>query len=235
MLMADADAECLKGGMGAEGTVRRLVNAMQKARVELACNIDGDVLAGTNENRVLCVAYSLGRALDALPPKEVVEAVLRRIRSVKHAPRTNAAACAALATTIRDAATGFAAQGTASAAKMSVNLPDFPIIDDGTHAQRTAQYVEWTAAPAAGRADVWSGVPRDSYAWRTAPPLQKWPKWLDRPTIVGGIELTTIKSWDVLAKKLVHAEKSCAKKRKREQEGCDSEEEEEESGEEESG
>ena len=216
MLMADADAECLKGGMGAEGTVRRLVNAMQKARVELACNIDGDVLAGTNENRVLCVAYSLGRALDALPPKEVVEAVLRRIRSVKHAPRTNAAACAALATTIRDAATGFAAQGTASAAKMSVNLPDFPIIDDGTHAQRTAQYGEWTAAPAADQAAIWSGVPFDSYAFgTTAPPPKKWPKWRGRPTIVAdpvteieGVELATTKSMGVLAKKLVHGEKS---------------------------
>jgi len=189
---------------------------MQKARVELACNIDGDVLAGTNENRVLCVAYSLGRALDALPPKEVVEAVLRRIRSVKHAPRTNAAACAALATTIRDAATGFAAQGTASAAKMSVNLPDFPIIDDGTHAQRTAQYGEWTAAPAADQAAIWSGVPFDSYAFgTTAPPPKKWPKWRGRPTIVAdpvteieGVELATTKSMGVLAKKLVHGEKS---------------------------
>ena len=42
--------------------------------------------------------------------------------------------------------------------------------------------------------------------------------------------MTTIKPWGVLAKTLVHAEKICAKKGKREQEGGDSEEEEEESG-----
>ena len=137
-----------------------------------------------------------------------------------------------------------AARDAASAAKVTIKLGHFPIIDEATHALRTARNVEWTAAPPAGRAAVWSGVWLDSYALgTTAPPPKKWPKWRGRPTIVAhpltdmdGVQLATTKPWEVLAKKLVHGEKLYAKKRKREQEGCDSEEEEEEeSREEESG
>jgi hypothetical protein len=233
LLRAELMAKASSGCVSFRGDLTPFVDAVNSAGVEVMRSTEE--IRNTTEGLLLRVISSLEAKIAELPPDKVAQAVIDRLKLLKHAPRTNGAACAALATTIRDAATGFAARGPKSAAKMSVALPGFPIIDDETHAQRTAQYVEWTAAPAAGRADVWSGVPRDSYALRTAPPLQKWPKWLDRPTIVGGIELTTIKSWDVLAKKLVHAEKSCAKKRKREQEGCDSEEEEEESGEEESG
>ena len=216
--MADADPECLMGGP--EGNVGRLRKALRESGLELLSKMDGEVLEGTKENYVLRVACTLERALNALPPPEVAQAVIDRLKSLKHAPRTNNAACVALTTTLIGAARSFAAQDDASAEKTTVNLGGFPIIDDETLALRTAQNLEWTAAPAAGRAAVWSGVPFDSYALRTAAPLQEWPEWRGRPTIVAdpvteidGEELGKIKEMGVLAKKLVKGEESNAKKR----------------------
>ena len=63
------------------------------------------------------------------------------------------------------------------------------------------------------------GIPYDSHALGTTAPLQQWPEWGGRPTIVAhplfeldGVALTTTMPWDALAKKLVHAEK-CEKGR----------------------
>ena len=210
--------------------------------MEFPCKINGEVLEGTKENKVLCVIHSLERALNARPPQEVARAVVDRFKLLKHAPRVNEAGCAALGADLKSRALSFAAGGPESAAKVTAVLPPFPKRDASTLEEREAENRAWSAALPATRANVRLRLPFDSYALGTAAPLQWWPKLRGQPTLVAhpltkieGVELTTIKPMDVLAKKLVHAEKSCAKKRKREQEGCDSEEEEEESGEEESG
>ena len=155
MLMADATEDCLTTSLHQDsGNVDQLVIAMRKAKVELVSKIDGVVLENTIKNNVLRVAYSVERALNARPPQEVIDAVLGRIRSLKHAPRTNKTACAALATTLIDNARSFAAQDAASAGKVTIKLGDFPIIDDATLEQREHEYNKWTAATPAGRADV---------------------------------------------------------------------------------
>ena len=117
--MAEARSETLTVSRDGSGNVNRLIRAAQSAEVEVVGSIDGEFLARTKENLVSGVAYSLQRALNARPPQEVVEAVLGRIRLLKYAPRVDEMACAELATTIRDAATGFAAQGAESAAKVT--------------------------------------------------------------------------------------------------------------------
>ena len=238
-LMDDASPHCLTVSKDREsGNVDRIVNALRdSSRLELVGNIDGEVLENTAKNRVLRVIRTVDDALDALSPKEVIDAVLERIRLEKHAPRANKTACAALATAVRSRAISFAALGPASAAKVRPKLGDFPIINDEAHALRTVQYVEWTAAQPAARADVWSGVALDSYALRSAAPLQEWPDWRGRPTIVAaplteieGVELGKIKEMDVLAKMLRDGEKKVeGKKRKRRGDAA------EEPGEEESG
>ena len=217
-LLENASSGCLTVcGDGESGTVDRLVVATRKAGVEVVGWVDGVALENTNKNNVLRVAYSLERALNALPPQEVVKAVIDRLKLLKYAPRVDKAGCAELATTIRDAATGFAARGPKSAAKVTVDLPSFPTRDPATLTRRREEYEKWTGAPAAQQAAVWSGVSLDSYALGTAAPLQKWPKYGGRPTIVGGVELATIKPMDVLAKKLAHGEK-CEKGRAGEEE-----------------
>ena len=197
--------------------------------------MDGDDLLGTKENTVLRVAYALERALNARPPQEVVEAVLGRIRSSKHAPRTDDAASAALEADMISRASSFAAQGAESAAKVTAALPPFPKRDAATLEVRKAEERAWSAAPAAARASVHFGVQYDSYALGTKAPLQRWPEWRGRPTIVAhpqseldGVALTTTKPWDALAKSLVIGERN---------RGAAAAEEsgEEESGEEESG
>ncbi|CAH0379808.1 unnamed protein product [Pelagomonas calceolata] len=209
LLMAGASSDCLKKGKDQiSGNVNHLVIALREAGVELANG-------GTNEATVLRAVSSLEAKIAELPPEIVASAVVERTRLAKHAARTNGAACAALATTIRDAATGFAAQGAASAAKMSVTLPDFPIIDDATLERRTAQNVKWSNAPPADLANVRLGTRYDSHVLGATAPPKDWPKWRGRPTIVAdpltkieGVELTTIKPMGALAKKLLHGEKS---------------------------
>ena len=110
--------------------------------------MDGDDLLGTKENTVLRVAYALERALNARPPQEVVEAVLGRIRSSKHAPRTDDAASAALEADMISRASSFAAQGAESAAKVTAALPPFPKRDAATLEVRKAEERAWSAAPA---------------------------------------------------------------------------------------
>ncbi len=65
----------------------------------------------------------------------------------------------------------------------------------------------WSAAPPAKLVNVHLGMQYDSYVLGTTAPPQKLPKLRGRPTIVGGVELATIKPMDVLAKKLAHGEK----------------------------
>jgi len=206
--MAEARSETLTVSRDGSGNVNRLIRAAQSAEVEVVGSIDGEFLARTKENLVSGVAYSLQRALNARPPQEVVEAVLGRIRLLKYAPRVDEMACAELATTIRDAATGFAARGPKSAAKVTVDLPPFPTRDPATLALRQAENSAWSAAPPAKQANVYLRLPYDSYVFGTTAPPQQWPEWQGRPTIVGGVELATIKPMDVLAKKLAHGEKS---------------------------
>lgn len=170
--------------------------------------MDGDDLLGTKENTVLRVAYALERALNARPPQEVVEAVLGRIRSSKHAPRTDDAACAALEADLRSRTSSFVARGAAFAAKVTPDLPPFPTRDARTLELLQAENRAWSAAPPAKQAAVWSGLAFDSHVLGTSAPLQKWPKLRGRPTIVGGVELGTIKEMGALAKMLVHGEKS---------------------------
>ena len=195
------------------GNVDLLANAMGAAGVTLWYGVD--VRDQSLKGLVAAAVDSLDAAIAALPPKEVAEAVLERTKLVKLAPRTNDAACAALITTLKDAARSFAAQDAASAEKTTVNLEDFPIIDDETLERRTAQNVAWSNAPPAQQANVHFGIPYDSHALGTTAPLQQWPEWRGRPTIVAhpqseldGVALTTPEPWNVLAKKLVHGEKS---------------------------
>ena len=211
LLMDDASSDCLKK----TGNVDSLVFALREAGLELVGRLDGEVLAGTLENMVLCVAYSLERALNALPPKEVAEGVLEQISSMKHAPRVDKAGCAALDASLRREARSFAAQDAASAAKVTPDLPPFPTRDARTLKLRQDENRAWSAAPPAARANVHLRMQYDSYALGTAAPLQKWPKWLGRPTIVAdpltdmdGVALAETKPIGVLAKKLVHGEKS---------------------------
>ena len=194
--------------------------------MELVTEIDGDALENTKDNRVLRVISTLEETLNALPPQEVIDAVLERIRLEKHAPRANEEGCAALEADLRSNAISFAARDAASATKVTVDLPPFPTRDPPTLTRRREEYEKWTGAPAAQQANVCWGVQYDSYALGTAAPLQKWPKLRGRPTLVAdpltkieGGELTTIKPMDVLAWKLVRGEKSMKGKPGKEESG----------------
>ena len=113
-----------------------------------------------------------------------------------------------------------------------VDLPPLPKRDAATVEKREQEYKKWTGAPPAELANVHLRMPFDSHTLGATAPFQKWPKLRGRPTIVGGIELATIKPMGALAKWLVRGEKS-EKGKKRKRGGDDSEEE--ELGEEESG
>jgi len=196
------------------GNVDQLVIATKETGVDLMAQDDGEFFENTKDNKVLRVISTLERALNARPPKEVIDAVVGRIRFKRLAPRTDDAACAALAADVKSRAISFAAQGAESAAKVTAVLPPFPKRDAATLEVRQAENSAWSVAPAAEQANVCWGVQYDSYALGNAAPLQKWPKWLGRPTIVAdpltemeGVPLTTIKPMDVLAKKLVRGEK----------------------------
>jgi hypothetical protein len=238
LMMAEASSDCLTSSKDREsGNVDHLVIALKEAGLELAARIDGEQFKGTSENIVLCVAYSLQRALAARPPQEVVEAVIGRIKSLKHAPRANKAGCAELEASLRREARSFAALDAASAEKVTADLPELPKRDAATVAEREQEYNKWTGAPAAEQANVCWGVQYDSYALGATAPLQKWPNLRGRPTLVAhpltkieGVELGKIKEMDVLAKMLRDGEKKVeGKKRKRQGDAA------EESGEEESG
>ena len=238
LMMANASLDCLTTAFDKiSGNLDRLIIALGHAGLELPTYINGEVLDLKKENIALRVAYSVERALDARPPQEVAEGVLGRYRLERQAWRTDDAACEALATTIRDAATGFAARGPKSAAKVTVNLPSFPARDPATLTRRREEYDKWTGAPAAEQAAVSSGVLLDSYALGTKAALRHWPEWRGRPTVVAapfteieGVELGKIKEMDVLAKMLRDGEKKVeGKKRKRQGDAA------EKSGEEESG
>ena len=208
LLLAEANPKVLTTSVDkTSGNVDELVIAMQNAGVELMRQVDGVQLEDTKEKRVRRVIRSLERALDALPPQEVARAVVHRFKLLKHAPRVDETACAELATTIRDAATGFAARGPESATKLTPDLPPFPTRDPAKLALRREENRAWSAAPPAKLANVHLRMQYDSYVLGTTAPPQKWPKLRGRPTIVGGVELATIKPMDVLAKKLAHGEK----------------------------
>ena len=169
----------------------------------------------SRKSLVAAAVVSLDAAIAARPPKEVAKALVGRIRSVKHAPRANEAGCAALEASLRREARSFAVQDAASAEKVTPDLPPFPTRAAAAVALRETENLAWSAAPAAARAAVWSGLAFDSHALGTAAPLQEWPKLRGRPTLVAhpltvvdGVELATVKSIGALAKKLVHGEKS---------------------------
>ena len=193
------------------GNVDLLINAIGVAGV----TVSTDRSDQSRKGQVKEAVKSLNNAIDALPPKDVARAVIGRIESLKHAPRADKVAIAALTTTILDAASSFAARDAEAAAKVTPKLPEFPIRDAAEVAKRQLDYAAWTAAPSAARASVHLRIPYDSYALgTTAPPPKKWPKWRGRPTIVAdplteieGDQLTTITPMGALAKKLVHGEK----------------------------
>ena len=208
-LLDNASSDCLTTSKDkTSGNVDRIVNAMREAGVELVGSIDGDALENTNENRVLCVISSLEAKIAAEPPETVARAVIARIGKVKHAPRTDDAARAALEADLRSRTSSFVARGAAFAAKVTPDLPPFPTRDARTLELLQAENRAWSAAPPAKQAAVWSGLAFDSHVLGTSAPLQKWPKLRGRPTIVGGVELGTIKEMGALAKMLVHGEKS---------------------------
>ena len=237
-LMAEASSELLKCCKdGESGNVDRLIIGMRKANVELMSIVDGEHLENTNKNKVLRVICSLQNALDALPPKDVAAAVIDRLKLLKHAPRANKAACAALEADLTSRARSYAAQDAASAKKVTLDLGPLPLRNAAAVAERDREYKKWTAAPPAERAAVWSGVKCDSYALGTEAALQQWPEWLDRPTIVAdprtvieGVELGTIKEMDVLAKSLATGERNVQGKLRKQQGDAAEETGEEESG-----
>ena len=176
--------------------------------------IDGETLKKTKENNVLRVAFSLKKALGAMRPETVAEAVVERYRLGKQAGRNDKAAIAALSAALRGKGASFAARGDDEARKVTLDLPPFPIRDPATLKLRQAQNRAWSAAPPAARASVPLRMPFDSYALGATAQPKDWPEWQGRPTIVAdpltdmdGVRLTTIKSMGALAKSLVVGEK----------------------------
>ena len=200
LLMRKADPETLK-----QPSIIELWDEMQNSHVGLLRRHDGVLDTYDKASLVRLMIESLAAKIAAEPPETVTAAVVERTRLVKHAPRANDTAIAALATSLKDRAASFAARGPEEAKKVTADLPPLPKRDAATVAEREQEYAEWTRAAPADRAAVWSRIPFDSHQYGCTEPLQEYPLLRGWPTIVSDPTATT--TMEALAKALAHGEK----------------------------